>query len=471
MEASLLASFASEIKCSTLLYLTTLYSRAAIEPLVRLVTVTSHLTMPDSLKVALRNDSDLDNVHAYITGIAIQKDGKRCLMKADGKGLYFPQNPPSTGSALKEDCAIPLGKPGNVVRITIPQIAGGRIWIAEGKLTFLLNPGPALVEPSVLNPSDPNAGVNFGFCEFTLNNDQLYANISYVDFVPRLPIAITLQRATGDIEHVAGMAPDGLDKLAQDMHGQTQKDHRPWDQLVVKHDGRNLRILNATHGNAVGANFDGYFEKHIDEVWHKYSSGAKVKINTQAGPGVVNGHVNKKGKLEIGGEFFDKPTTADVLGCNSGPFTTGPSATRNAIIPRLAAGFVRSSLLESEDQPSDPKTFYRHEVTNHYARLVHVHNLDYKGYAFAYDDVQPDGGIDQSGKVNAGDPALFTVTVGGKSAAKGGKQGHAPQQRNTADSSQRPQDRPAPQPPHGHGKAKESGMKGKMQGLADRFLE
>lgn len=426
--------------------------------------------MPDSLKIALKNDSDLSSIHAYVTGIAIQQSGKRCLLKANGKDLYFPENPSSIGSHLQEDCAIPLGHPGNTTNITIPQIAGGRIWIAEGKLTFLLNPGPALVEPSVLNPSDPNAGVNFGFCEFTLNNDQLYANISYVDFVPRIPIAITLQRASGEAEHVAGMAPDGLDKLAQDLHAQAEKDHRPWDKLIVHQDGRNLRILNATHGNAVGANFDGYFEEHIDEVWHKYGSGKRMRINTQAGPGVVEGQVNKKGELIIGGEAFQKPNTADVLGCNSGPFTTGPSATRNAIIPRLAAAFVRSSLLESEDQPSDPKTFYQREPTNHYARLVHVHNLDGKGYAFAYDDVQPDGGEDQSGKVNAGDPAFFTVTVGGKSASAGSKHGAASHKHSKAHASHREHDRPAPPPPEGD-KPDEEGLKGKMHGLAKKFLK
>lgn len=137
--------------------------------------------MPDSLHIALHNDSDLSNLHAYVTGIAIQHHGQRCLLKANGKDLYFPKDPPKNGAPLQEDCAIPLGPPGHTKDITIPQIAGGRIWIAEGKLTFLLNPpGPALVEPSVLNPSDPNAHVNFGFCEFTLNQEQLYANISYV---------------------------------------------------------------------------------------------------------------------------------------------------------------------------------------------------------------------------------------------------------------------------------------------------
>lgn len=139
--------------------------------------------MPQSLAIALKNDSDLSNIHAYVTGIAIQHGGKRCLLKANGKDLYFPKSPDKIQSHLTEDCAIPLGPPGNTQNITIPQIAGGRIWIAEGKLTFLLNPGPALVEPSVLNPSDPNHGVNFGFCEFTLNNDQLYANISYVSVI------------------------------------------------------------------------------------------------------------------------------------------------------------------------------------------------------------------------------------------------------------------------------------------------
>jgi hypothetical protein len=82
---------------------------------------------------------------------------------------------------LEEDCAIPLGAPGNSVTVTIPQIAGGRIWISEGRITFLVNPGPALVEPSVFNPSDPNAKINFGFVEFTLDPGQLYANITYVD--------------------------------------------------------------------------------------------------------------------------------------------------------------------------------------------------------------------------------------------------------------------------------------------------
>ncbi|PSR81772.1 hypothetical protein BD289DRAFT_347893, partial [Coniella lustricola] len=377
--------------------------------------------MPDSLDIQLQNHTGSDQVWAYITGIAIS-NGQRVLLKANGKDLYYPQQVSHIGSPLAEDCAIPLGPPGNTVSVHIPQIAGGRIWFAcENKLQFLLNPGPALVEPSVLNPSDPNANTSFCFAEFTLNNDQLYANISYVDFVSRLPTALTLETASGDVQRVAGMAHDGIDRLCEGLREQARRDGRPWDKLIVQPPGGGevLRVLNPTHGDAVGASFAGYYEDYVDEVWQRYRH-HELHINTQAGPGVVQGRVNGRDELVFGGqEAFGKPTTADILGCNSGPFTTGPSPYRNSVIPRLAAAFQRSALGEHDHHPSGPTTFYRREPTNHYCRLVHEVNLDGKGYGFAYDDVTEDGGEDQSGKVNAGDPKTFIVAVGGTQAQGG----------------------------------------------------
>lgn len=381
--------------------------------------------MPDSLEIQLQNQTNSDQVWAYITGIAIS-NGQRVLLKANGNDLYYPQQVSQIGTPLAEDCAIPLGPPGNTVPVHIPQIAGGRVWFScDRKLTFLLNPGPALVEPSVLNPSDANAGVNFGFAEFTLNNDQLFANISYVDFVSRLPIALTLETSGGGVQHVSGMGPDGIDKICEGLRAQANKDSKPWDKLIVQPQGQPvLRVLNPTHGDAVGASFAGYFEAYIDEVWKRYSArhgGCQMRINTQAAAGIVAGCVNDRDELTFGDEAFQKPTTADVLGCNSGPFTTGPSAYRNSVIPRLAAAFQRSAAGEggADEHPSDPSTFYQRDPTNHYCRIVHEANLDGKGYAFAYDDVQPDGGADQSGKVNAGDPRTFIVAVGGNNAYVG----------------------------------------------------
>lgn len=387
--------------------------------------------MPNSLAIQLQNQStSSEQIYAYVTGLSLQQNaGSRVMIKSDGRSLYFPANPPKILQPLAEDCAIPLGAPGSSpVMVHCPQMAGGRIWFSRGaKLTFLLNPGgppgAALVEPSVLNPTDANAGVDFTFAEFTLNNDQLFANISYVDFVSRLPIALSLQDGAC-VQHVSGMAADGLARLCDGLRDQGGRDGKPWEKLVV-HDKKGgptpLRVLSPTHGNAAGANFAGYYEPLVEEVWQKYheSTGTKLKISTQAAAGVVEGCVNKDGNLVLGGEVFGKPNTADILGCNSGPFVTGPSPTRNAIIPRLAAGFLRSSIADCPDHPSPPETHYRREPTNHYARLLHEVNLDGKGYAFAYDDVQPDGGADRSGKVNSGDPKLFVVTVGGGNAYVG----------------------------------------------------
>ncbi|RYP21177.1 hypothetical protein DL766_007988 [Monosporascus sp. MC13-8B] len=442
--------------------------------------------MPNSLQIALKNDSDSAEVYAYITGLALQHGGKRCFLKPDGKSLYFPVNPPRIGTPLPEDVAIPLGGPGcrnnAPVTVTIPQMAGGRIWVSRGpkKLEFLLNPGPALVEPSVLNPTDPNAGVDFGFAEFTLNAAQLYANVSYVDFVPRLPIGLELRcGAPGSaVQRVAGMRPDGVDRLAAGLREQARLDGRPWDKLVVAErggGGRVLRVLNATHGGAVGASFAGYYEPYVEEVMRAYGNGRKLRIDTQAGPGVVSGHVTSSGEFVIGGEAFGRPSTADILGCNGGPFATGPSPLRNAIIPRLAAAFVRTALLDAELHPSAPVTFYRRDPTNHYARLVHECNVDGKGYAFAYDDVQPNGGEDQSGKVNAGDPVLLTVVVGGMHAGeeRGGDQRAQPQQEQKVLEQQTPAPAPAPSPaaetPRGQ-PPKEGGLKNKLQTLKSRFL-
>ncbi|EGO60996.1 hypothetical protein NEUTE1DRAFT_144306 [Neurospora tetrasperma FGSC 2508] len=511
--------------------------------------------MPTSLTIHLVNTSPTPHIpiHAYITGLAIPSMA-RVFIQSDGRTTYFPPSPPP-GKILQPfpvDCAIPVPPGPHPTVVTIPRIAGGRIWFCQGdkKLKFMLNPGgpgggAALVEPSVLNPSDPNRDVDFAFCEFTLNDHQLFANISYVDFVPRLPIALTLvEKGTRRLQHVSGMRPDGLERIAQGLRDQAARDGWPWDKLVVHRPGmdRPLRVLAPTHSDAVGAKFDGYFEPLVDRVWERYCHFGKpckgghgavfntdkppgpppgprpgdapgdrppgpppgprpgdgpngapprfglrhvlqkfhghhhhshnghaaapqqpyyypgqqqpyyyqgqqqpyyypgqqpytppppppppqvqhqthhLRINTQAAPGILTGHIPNlpSDPLLVGSEPFHRPTTADIFGCNSGPFTTGPNAVRNAIIPRLAAAFQRSSIIDCEDQPSDVETFYRWHVdgrpTNHYARVVHEWNADGKGYAFAYDDVQRDGGRDQSGKVEGGQVEVWVVEVGG----------------------------------------------------------
>ena len=377
--------------------------------------------MPNTLlNIALQNQTNSNRVFAYITGLAIQENNARFLLRADGQTPYFPTQPSTDHSPLIEDCAIPLGAPGNTRMVTIPQVAGGRIWFSiDGKLNFLLNSsntGPQLVEPSVLNSSDANFNGNWGFCEFTFDNTQLYANISYVDFAS-IPIALTLENNSGNVQHVSGMPVDGLDQVCTKLRQQAAIDHRPWDKLIVMKDGKNLRALSPSHAASVGASFAGYYEGYVQQVYEMYrQSPHPIRINTQSESGVLTGSVDGK-DLVFNHQRFTAPSTENIFDSNTGPFNTdNADAQRKALIARLAAAYNRSTLLTQINQPSAPSTFYQNSPTNHYSRILHEVNLDHKGYGHPYDDVTQDGSEDVSGKVNDGNPKLWTIKVGGRNA-------------------------------------------------------
>lgn len=374
-----------------------------------------------TLNIALQNQTTSSTVYAYITGQAIDNGNALFLLQADGHTAYYPSSPSSTGSPLQANCAIALGAPGSTVNVTIPRIAGGRIWFSIGApIQFLLNPGPALVEPSVSNPSDPSINVMWDFCEFTFNASQVFANISYVDFVS-IPIALTLTNTSGQTQHVSGMPANGLDTVCSGLIAQNNADGAGWNQLIVTSGGKNLRALSPTNGIVMHPSlFSGYFNNYLSQVWSKYSS-TPLNVDTQAQWGTVSGTVSG-GTLNFPGvASFAQPSSADIFSCNSGPFAPG-SAEKGALTARISAAINRSTLLSDASQPDgeNPANYYTNSVTNHYARIVHAANLDGRGYAFPYDDVAPTNGADQSGAVSDGSPSVLTVTVGGANASTGG---------------------------------------------------
>lgn len=101
-------------------------------------------------------------------------------------------------------------------------------------------------------------------------------------------------------------------------------------------------------------------------VWSRYSS-QPLTINTQASYRDVKGEVkNNALSYENGSITFQKPTARDIFGCSTGPFATGSNGETNAIIPRLAAAFNRSTLLLSSEHPNGvaPGQYYQNAVTN-----------------------------------------------------------------------------------------------------------
>jgi hypothetical protein len=367
-----------------------------------------------TLSVELVNNTSSTEVFVYIIGLALNNNSAWFLLQSDGSTPYYPTSPSSTGSPLEADCAIQLGAPGSARTVSIPELSGGRIFVSIGStLTFLLNPGPALVEPSVTNPRDPNINISWDFAEFTYSG-SLYANITYVDFVG-IPIALSLRNSYGATQTVSGMPSNGLDTICSDLKAQSNTDGvAGWSNLIVTQNGANLRALSPNSSLGLHpADFSNYFESYVDQVWARYTNSAltvKTADNALDTTGQVSASSNQLTLSNVG---FAKPSTADIFSCNTGPFATGSDSTRNVLIPQLSAAFNRTTLLETSTTPAPAADFYQNGVTNHYGRIVHAANIDGRGYAFPYDDVNSAEGNDQSGFVNDPNPALLTVTFGG----------------------------------------------------------
>lgn len=385
-------------------------------------------TTPSTMQIALQNNTTSATLYAYVTGLDLNNNNAVWLLQSDGVTGYYPANPSANQSPLSANVSIVVGGPGSVRTVTIPQLAGARIWYCQdAELTFLLNigsGGPGLVEPSVTNTSDPNYKLRWDFSEFTFNSTQLFANITYVDFVS-IPVALQLTTTDGTAaQTVEGMPSNGLDTVCEALQAQQKVDCAGWDQLVVQISSSsagtsNLRALSPNNGLIMNNTlFPNYFDAYVDQVWSQYAT-TSVSVDTQAQWGTVTGQVDSSGGLTFSGVgTFPKPSTADIFSCSTGAFAAYATNTDEMgnLTARLSAALNRTTLLAYASQPdgvTSASAYYQTAVTNHYARIVHAANLDGRGYAFPYDDVAPDNGADQSGAVSSGAPSVLTVYIGG----------------------------------------------------------
>ncbi|KAK7961943.1 laminaripentaose-producing beta-1 3-glucanase [Apiospora aurea] len=371
------------------------------------------LTNTASLQLSLQNSLG-DNVNAYITG----KDKNNALVILQADGTYYYPNPSGSKAPkrVSADIAIPLGSKGTTKQVTLPDfLTSGRIYFAMGTINFftVLNDAGeiGLVQPAAENPRDPSAGVEWGFVEFTYNENGVWANLSFVDFVgPSFSMSLTL--ANGGTQSVRGLQPGALDKICDEMVAQAAQDGQPWDKMCVKSSaGKSLRY-RALNPDALSD----YYSDYVDKVWQTYSS-QDLTIDTQGAAGKVKCRVSGS-TLSCAGDNrgYAKPSIDDILGCNSGPFTVQPgdNGVHTAVVPRLCAAFYRSTLLVNGGalQPSVPSTkYYSADPTIHYGRIVHKYELDGVGYTFAYDDVNPDG-ENAAGVLAGANPKLFSITAG-----------------------------------------------------------
>ena len=384
-------------------------------------------TSTERLPLALVNNFPGGQINAYVTGL--DSANRLVMLKPDGT-FYYPSSRPGQAvpQLINANVGIPLGAKGSTTHITIPgYISSARIWFAEGSLRFYTvwstgTNGPSLVEPSAINPADPSSAVNWGFVELTNNaSGGLYANISYVDFVG-LVLGLSMQAGDGSLQIARGLQPSAVPAICAALVAQTARDGMPWSDLCqASASGKPLRVIApidyiSLHPTA----FQSYFAKHVDDVWNHYAANT-LTINTQSGAGHVACRVSDNALVCAGdNRAYPKPSAADIFGCNSGPFAIAgtDNGIHRAVVPRLCAAFNRGTLLVDGGnfQPGVHADRYYGgggAPVNWFSAFVHREEVDGRGYAFSYDDVNPDGGVDQSGVVANRNPKLLSVVVGG----------------------------------------------------------
>lgn len=167
-----------------------------------------------------------------------------------------------------------------------------------------------------------------------------------------LPIALTLEDTSGQTQHVSGIPANGLQTIANGLRQQTARDGQRWSSLIVnRSNGQLLRILSPNSGMLLNPSwFANYWTNYVNQVYGKYTN-QNLTVDTQGQWGDVEGRSNGSGINFGSGGNFGKPSSGDIFSCSSGPFATGGNPETNTIIPRLAAGFNRSTMLLTDNQP------------------------------------------------------------------------------------------------------------------------
>ncbi|PHH79942.1 hypothetical protein CDD80_3394 [Ophiocordyceps camponoti-rufipedis] len=361
-------------------------------------------------------------INAYVTGL--DAEDRVVFVRADGSLLYPSSGGSETPVPIKENVGIPLT--GKSQRLPLPMaLYGGRVWFAEGQLQFFMvktSCGDGMVQPSAVNLQDPSAGVNWSFAELTYTRQgSIFANISYVDFVG-LVLSMALRERNGKgTQTVRGLDASAVNRICSSMVSQSGSDGFPWSRLCVAgEDGTPIRVMSPnSYATINSTDFSQYWTAYVDRVWDQYRR-APLFIDTQSTAGQVECRVSASDMLLCGGgdnRGYAKPTAQDIWGCNSGPFErlADDNTVHVAVIPRLCAAFVRSTLLlpGGDVQPRlNASHYYQDTPASHYSRLIHELEVDGRGYAFPYDDVNPAGEPDASGVVASDVPDTLTVYVG-----------------------------------------------------------
>jgi hypothetical protein len=332
-------------------------------------------------------------IWVYVVGVDLAT-GRQCYVNASG--ALVPVSLADNGPDGFTDYAIPLRSSGNTT-VNLPNMSG-RVYFSIGsklKIRAVVDGAgrPALQYPAGWVSSDPNYPILHDFTEFTFNGAGMFCNTTMVDQFS-IPLAINL---TGAKNQTTGALPSGArSRIFSGIAAVPE-----FSRLVV---GDGLRVIAPGHGLDAGLFSSSYFDSYVDQVWAKYQS---TNLTVTTNTGTFTGRVSGNTLAFSGGvRSFSKPSTRDVLFCD-GALAAPNDGISGPVAAVLGAGFNRSTLVSNTSQPTtDPSTFYRQPITNHYSKVLHENTVDGKAYGFAFDDV-----ADFASYVQDTAPTSFTVTL------------------------------------------------------------
>ncbi|MEU4451243.1 beta-1,3-glucanase family protein [Nocardioides sp. NPDC023903] len=329
---------------------------------------------------------DNASIHFYIVGTNLATGEQS---RVTPEGALVPVSLSDNGADGYADYAIPFSGSGDTLS-QIPADMSGRIYFSLGeKLKFKVNEGNALAYPAAWVESDPSYGVLHDCVEFTYKSGRIYCNTTMVDMFS-VPLSIAL---TGEESPTTGtLVEGGRAKIFSAVSASPD-----FGSLVV--DDR--RIFAPGHGLDAGRFSATYFDSYIDQVWSKYAGeDLVVKANNTTFTGRVSGD---QFVFDGGVKAFSRPTTRDVLFCD-GALAAPNDGITGPVAAVLGAGFNRTTLLASADQPTgDPAGFYQGDPVHAYCKAMHDNTVDGKAYGFAFDDV---GGFASYVEDNASEMAV-----------------------------------------------------------------
>ncbi|MFH8597669.1 beta-1,3-glucanase family protein [Streptomyces rimosus] len=344
------------------------------------------------LRVVNRTGRYANNaIWIYIVG---NTGGQQVRVTANGdiKPIALSDNRPDGFT----DYGIPLAANGDTT-LRIPRMSG-RIYASLGsKLKFKAvkdgNGRPALAYPAGWVSGDPNYQIVHDCAEFTYDQAGMHCNTTAVDMFS-VPMSI---RLVGARDQTAGALKAGARSRIFSEIGRTPG----FGKLVVG----DKRVIAPSHGLDAGL-FDGnYFAPYIDRAWNAYTS-KDLKVTTNRG--TFTGRVSGNQFTFRGPAQFSiaKPSTRDVLFCH-GALQAPNDGLRGPVAAVLGAALNRATLADHAAQPTtDPGTFYKGQLANHYARVLHEQSADGKAYGFAFDDV-----ANFASYIEDGAPREMTLTL------------------------------------------------------------